>query len=379
MKLRMPRAAASGCLFFFICAGIVYGQFASRMPALKAQTQADEAQIGMALLAFGIGSVAGFIGVGPLLRRMQSRVMLRGASACLLLTLVAVGFSPSVPALCLACLLFGFCTALFDVCMNTQAVLLEIRTRRSFMAGMHACYSVGCLLGSLLGAACAALRIAAYVNFVLVAVLLFCFWHWASARLFDDIQVENAENSRRGIPCFILFCGFMALCAFIAEGSVAEWGGLLLHTVKGADEGLAALCYGVFSGMMAAARLFGDRMRERYGDFPLFLGGALLACGSMVLVLASPWPAVCLAGYAVMGLGLAPITPIVLSRAGSSGRMSPKAASAVVSLFGYSGLLVVPPSLGFIARHAGLETALLLPLLLCTTLVAGSFVFRKDA
>ena len=87
MKLRMPRAAASGCLFFFICAGIVYGQFASRMPALKAQTQADEAQIGMALLAFGIGSVAGFIGVGPLLRLMQSRVMLRGASACLLLAL----------------------------------------------------------------------------------------------------------------------------------------------------------------------------------------------------------------------------------------------------------------------------------------------------
>lgn len=379
MKLRLPRASVLGCLFFFLCAGIAYGQFTSRMPALKAQTLADEAQIGMALLAFGIGSIAGFISVGPLLRFMQSRTMLRGVSALLLCMLVGMGFSFSVPVFCFFCLLFGFCTALFDVCMNTQAILLEIRLRHSYMAGMHAFYSVGCLLGSLLGATFAALNIAVYVNFPVTAVLLFAFWYRAGAQLQDDIQVGNDEDGGHRVPFFILFCGFMALCAFISEGSVAEWGGLLLHSVKGADEGIAALCYGVFSALMATARLFGDRMREHYGDFPLLLGGTLLSCGGMALVLASPWPVVCLVGYALMGLGLAPVMPVVLSRAGSSGRMSPKAASAVVSLFGYSGLLVVPPALGFVARHAGLATALLTPLFLCMFLVAGSFAFRKKA
>ena len=44
MKLRLPQASVLGCLFFFLCAGIVYGLFSSRLPAIKAQTQADEAQ-----------------------------------------------------------------------------------------------------------------------------------------------------------------------------------------------------------------------------------------------------------------------------------------------------------------------------------------------
>lgn len=379
MKLRLPRPSVLGCLFFFLCAGIAYGQFTSRMPALKAQIMADEAQIGMALLAFGIGSVAGFVSAGPLLRYMQSRTMLKVVSVLLLGMLAGMGFSFSMPVFCFFCLLFGFCTALFDVCMNTQAILLEIRLRHSYMAGMHAFYSVGCLLGSLLGATFAALGIAVYINFTVTVVLLLSFWHRAGAQLQDDIQVSSDENAGRRVPFFILFCGFMALCAYIAEGSVAEWGGLLLHSVKGADEGLAALCFGVFSALMAIARLFGDRMREQYGDFPLLLGGTLFACGGMALVLVSPWPVVCLGGYAFMGLGLAPVMPVVLSRAGSSGRMSPKAASAVVSLFGYSGLLVVPPALGFVARYAGLATALLIPLFLCLLLVAGSFAFRKKA
>ena len=95
-------------------------------------------------------------------------------------------------------------------------------------------------------------------------------------------------------------------------------------------------------------------------------------------MLTSPWPVVRLVGYALMGLGLAPVMPVVLRRAGSSGRMSPKAASAVVSLFGYSGLLVVPPALGFVTRHAGLATALLIPLSLHGSCCRELYLQEKD-
>lgn len=376
MKRRMPQASTLGCLFFFICAGVVYGQFSSRIPALKAQTQANEAEIGIALLFFGIGSVVGFISVGTLLRFIQSRTMLKIVSVVLLLVLMCTGFSYSVAILCINCLLFGVCTALFDVCMNTQAILHEIKTKHSYMSSMHAFYSVGCLLGSLIGSVFASLNVAVYTNYAISSALLFLFWNWASAQLYDDIPLSPSEEKRHKIPFFVLFCGFMALCAFISEGSVAEWGGIFLYTIKGADEGSAALSFGVFSALMAFARLFGDRMREYYGDFILLLGGTVLASMGMALALASPWPAMCLAGYAVMGLGLAPVMPIVLSRAGSSGLMPPKAASAVVSLFGYSGLLIVPPTLGFLANNIGLGKALLLPFILCLLLVGGSFVFK---
>ena len=96
MKLRLPQASVLGCLFFFLCAGIVYGLFSSRLPAIKAQTQADEAQIGLALLSLGVGSVIGFIGASPLLRLIQSRTMLKAISAALLLVLMLIGFSFSI-------------------------------------------------------------------------------------------------------------------------------------------------------------------------------------------------------------------------------------------------------------------------------------------
>ena len=77
-----------------------------------------------------------------------------------------------------------------------------------------------------------------------------------------------------------------------------------------------------------------------------------------------------------MGLGLSPIMPIVISRAGAHGSLPPATASALVSLLGYGGLLVVPPSLGWLAQHFGLETAMLVPLGVCAALVCGSVRFR---
>ena len=77
--------------------------------------------------------------------------MLKAISAALLLVLMLIGFSFSIAMFICACFLFGFVPALFDVCMNTQAILLEIKLRHAYMSVMHAFYSVGCLSGSSIG------------------------------------------------------------------------------------------------------------------------------------------------------------------------------------------------------------------------------------
>jgi fucose permease len=98
----------------------------------------------------------------------------------------------------------------------------------------------------------------------------------------------------------------------------------------------------------------------------------------MVLVLLSPWAALCLFGYALMGIGLAPIVPIFFSRAGNTPGITPGKASAVVSFMGYSGVLVFPPSLGWLAHNMGLGTALLVIPALCAILALGAWAFRTD-
>lgn len=167
------------------------------------------------------------------------------------------------------------------------------------------------------------------------------------------------------------------MLSYAAEGSVAEWGSLLLFTVKGAGEHTAALVFAAFSITTVFCRLFGDRLRHVLSDFILLFGGSLLALAGMLLALFSPLPAVCLAGYALMGAGLSPIVPTLFSRAGSCPGISAGRASAIVSILSYSGLLFFPPMLGFVAHEKGLQSALLIIVAACVILALGSFLFRE--
>lgn len=165
--------------------------------------------------------------------------------------------------------------------------------------------------------------------------------------------------------------------AYVAEGSVAEWGSLLLFTVKGAEESTAACAFAVFSAATVCCRLFGDGLRRRRPDSAIVFFGGLLATGGMALVLSVQSPLLCLAGYACMGTGLAPMVPIFFSRAGACPGVSPSRASAVVSFLSYGGMLFFPPLLGFLAHDYGLEKSLSTIFLVCLVLTAGSVVLRK--
>jgi fucose permease len=243
---------------------------------------------------------------------------------------------------------------------------------------MHASYSIGGVLGSIAGALFAGLGASTLLNFACVLVLYFCFYPLALPHMLaDETQQKDNELKKSGrIPLFVLLCGLLSMVAYSAEGSVAEWGSLFLFTVKGTSEFMAALVFGAFCTTMVLGRLVGDRLRCAFGDFPLLLAGASLAFLGMSTVLLSPWAALCLFGYALMGLGLAPIVPIFFSRAGSTPGITPGKASAVVSFMGYSGVLVFPPSLGWVAHNMGLGVALLTIPVLCAVLAVGSWGFR---
>ncbi len=372
--------------FFFLFTGIIYTQVTSRMPALKEQTGIHDGDVGLALMCMGLGSLAGFLTINLVLRYLQVRQALRLSSLTFLGICLLMGLVHSREMLFLLFAFWGFSCAYLDVSMNTHALYVEMKTGNPHMAMMHAGYSVGCLAGSALGSAFAFMGVALFINFSTVAVLLgalFLYFH--GALLPDPPKTTEKEKTaadntvrpqRRFIPLFVIFCGLMGMFSYTAEGSVAEWGSLVLHQVKQAIEGVAALAYGVFALFMAFTRFGIDHLRSRLGDRLILLCGSSLAFAGMLIVFLSPQAVVCLGGYALMGIGLAPVFPIALSNAGRRTDISPKAATAAVSFVGYTGLLVIPPFLGFLADHFGLGKALLLPLAAIALVIAGSFAFK---
>lgn len=382
MKLSEYATTRAACAYFFICPGLTYGIFTSRLPALKEQTGADEAQIGLFLLCLGSASLVALFSSGRLIARWGSSLILRTGSLALLVAVVLCGAATTPLSLGAACLLTGFGMGLADVSMNTQGIQIERRYSTSCMAFMHASYSFGGVTGALTGALFASLGLSPFVNTACVLGIYACFRPWASSKLLPDRPVKRDSGQKaspHAVPLFVVMCGIVSLLAYAAEGSVAEWGSLLLVTVKGADESTAACVFAAFSIPTVFCRLFGDRLRDRFGDFALTFSGGLISVCGMALVLLSANPVVCLAGYALMGAGLSPIVPILFSRAGSHPGVSPGKASTVVSLLSYSGLLFFPPLLGFVAQGYGLQKSLCIVFIVCILITLGTWLLRKKS
>ncbi|MBO8415212.1 MAG: MFS transporter [Proteobacteria bacterium] len=395
--------------FFFLFTGTIYTQLTARLPAVKAQSGITDADVGVALMCMGGGSLLGFFTVGWVLRRLQVRQLLRLAAPAFLLGAIALALAQSALQIFVIFAFWGCACAYLDVSMNTHGIYVEVKSGRSCLSSMHACYSAGCLIGSLLGSAFAFLHISLIVNLLILAVVMLGFYAFFAGHLLPDPQkpessdsadsdesasaaaedpaattqaeaagaeAEAAPKKKSLIPYFVVFCGLMGMFAYTAEGSVAEWGSIVLHQAKHASEGTAALAYGVFACFMAAARFCCDHLRSRFGDRNMIFAGGILAFIAMAVVILSPSPVICLIAYALMGVGLAPVFPIAISNAGRSKNVPAKTATAIVSLVGYSGLLVIPPLLGFLAQHFGLERALLLPLCAIAVVIAGGFAFK---
>jgi len=379
-------SARLACMFYFMAPGLAYGLVTSRMPALKNMTGATEGELGIILLCFGLSALIGLAFAPRLIAKISAKTTLLASSLACMVFVVLVSFSSSVWFFGIAMALLGICMGLCDVTMNVQGVEVERAYKKSSMNILHAGYNIGAAAAACAGSIFAATNFDVWVNFVLpVAIMAGMLW-WAEPRLVTENleKPERSESSplvsvepKKRLPFLVWVCGLLCVCCYVSEGSVGEWGSLYLHQEKAAPESIAALVFASFSICSLLCRLVADRLRNNFGDFLVSTAGATLALAGMLTVLSSSSWSICLIGYAMMGLGQAPIVPIAFSRAGAIKGVSTARATSLVSLLAYAGLLFAPPAFGLSAEHFGLHTALCaVPVLLTITVLLAFLLGR---
>lgn len=379
-------SARLACMFYFMAPGLAYGLVTSRMPALKNMTGATEGELGIILLCFGLSALIGLAFAPRLIAKISAKTTLLASSLACMVFVVLVSFSSSVWFFGIAMALLGICMGLCDVTMNVQGVEVERAYKKSSMNILHAGYNIGAAAAACAGSIFAATNFDVWVNFVLpVAIMAGMLW-WAEPRLVTENleKPERSESSplvsvepKKRLPFLVWVCGLLCVCCYVSEGSVGEWGSLYLHQEKAAPESIAALVFAGFSICSLMCRLVADRLRNNFGDFLVSTAGATLALAGMLTVLSSSSWSICLIGYAMMGLGQAPIVPIAFSRAGAIKGVSTARATSLVSLLAYAGLLFAPPAFGLSAEHFGLHTALCaVPVLLTITVLLAFLLGR---
>lgn len=379
-------SARLACMFYFMAPGLAYGLVTSRMPALKNMTGATEGELGIILLCFGLSALIGLAFAPRLIAKISAKTTLLASSLACMVFVVLVSFSSSVWFFGIAMALLGICMGLCDVTMNVQGVEVERAYKKSSMNILHAGYNIGAAAAACAGSIFAATNFDVWVNFVLpVAIMAGMLW-WAEPRLVTENleKPERSESSplvsvepKKRLPFLVWVYGLLCVCCYVSEGSVGEWGSLYLHQEKAAPESIAALVFAGFSICSLMCRLVADRLRNNFGDFLVSTAGATLALAGMLTVLSSSSWSICLIGYAMMGLGQAPIVPIAFSRAGAIKGVSTARATSLVSLLAYAGLLFAPPAFGLSAEHFGLHTALCaVPVLLTITVLLAFLLGR---
>jgi MFS family permease len=117
---------------------------------------------------------------------------------------------------------------------------------------------------------------------------------------------------------------------------------------------------------------------ERIGPSRLVTGGGAAAATGLLLAIGFANVPAALAGYAIAGLGLAAVAPLVFSAAAATPGVPSGIAVAAVAAMGYGGMLAGPPLLGLLAQATSLRAALVLLVLLSLVICAGGRTVRRS-
>jgi len=363
----------------FLIAGFGVSCWAPLIPYAKARLGVDDGLLGLLLLCLGIGSVAAMLLTGVLSARYGSKpIIIAGAlGMTAFLPLLAIASTPYTLGLVL--FIFGGSLGSLDVAMNIHAVEVEKAAGKPLMSGFHGLYSVGGFIGSMFVTFLLSLGMVPLFTVLLAAVLMLAGTIAIWPRLL--IAVKSGEDG----PLFVLPRGFVLLLAlltaivFLVEGAVLDWGALYLTGAGLVGAAQGGLGYMLFSVAMTVMRLSGDVVVGRVGDRAILTWGSLIAIAGFVAVLTAPVAVVAMAGFLLVGIGLANVVPVLFRRAGNQSVMPVGLAVAAVTTSGYAGVLLGPAGIGFLAKYSSLPAALwlLIALLALVTLTAGRVTARK--
>jgi MFS family permease len=362
----------------FAVHGCVVGSFAARIPWIASHVGVGVGRLGLALLMPAIGALLAMPFSGRLAHRYALRPFTTAAILAWSGVLVLPVFPTSLALLCVVLLAFGAAAGLADMAMNAEGVLVENLYGRSVMSSFHGFWSIGVLAGSAVSALASHAAVDARIQFA-VEVLVLAVLGAAAAQLLlnDPTTAETSPPPHFALPTRpILLIGLVGLCAVFGEQAGTDWSALYIRNELGGSASIGALAVSAFAVTMATFRLVGDHVIRRAGAVATVrLSGICAVAGATTIVLAHDLAAG-LAGFALLGIGVALVVPLVFAAAGRVG-LHPARSIAGVAGVAYASGLVAPGVIGGIASVSSLTTSFCLVVALVALMALGASVLRS--
>jgi MFS family permease len=370
-RFSSARAVVTAVFFAF---AIGLGLWAGAIPVLLRQSGMDAAGLGLALTLHSAAYIAAMAGGGQLARLVAPRRLMLAALLANVATFAALFSAGSAAMLTLALTAVGLSAGLLDLAMNTEGTAVERDLGRPVLLGMHGAASAAFALGALSGSL---LATAAGARWCIVPVLLVSLpAAWAVRRLGPRagavvpplaVPTRVALVGDQSVGRGVALVGIVLGLTIGAEMAAQMWSARFLARQAADLAAFAGAGAAFFAGFQALVRLFGDALRQRFGDPRIVTLSLLIAAGGFATVAASNAFAWSLVGFALVGLGTACVVPCCFALVARQAADRAAGALGVASLVAGAIRLPTPLCLGFVAAaysdalaFAGVAGALLL-------------------
>jgi fucose permease len=332
--------ARNGTATVFAANGFALASWMSRVPDVKARLDLAPGKLSILLLVISAGSVLGLPLAGRIGNhlgasnavRLGAAIGMPGVALAGLMVQVRAPFALVMPGL----FLLGLGLGIWDVSQNLEGAVVERASGKPIMPWFHAAFSLGTVLGAVLGAGLTWLRAPIGAHIAVAAALSLAAVAWGTAG-FTPAGGEHDHHGETGTP------------RPAANSAWSAW-------IEPRTLLIGAIALAVFLSFMTVGRILGTRLLDRHGRVlvlrTLFCA-AIVGCA--LVVFGQLWLA--FAGVALWGFGASLGFPVGMSAAADDPRRAALRLS-VVSTIGYAAFLGGPPLLGFLGDHFGVLHAL---------------------
>ena len=379
------RAWLFAVLGIYLASGLSISAWLVRVPAIAQQLHLSAGPLGLLLLAQTLGAFLSVSASGMVVMRLGAQRTLWITFALMMLGGLGLAYAVSVlGSVTLAGIglgLFGLGQATYSVAANVQGAAVERALGKQRMPLMHGCFSVGTVIGSIVGTAMTALgvSVAAHMTAVYAVVIVLV----VVCMAFTRTESEDVRPATTGIMAIVdpeavpgrfsvrhawmekrtVLLGVFVLGMALAEGSANDWVALALTHGYGASDSVGAVGYGLFVTAMTSGRLLGTGLLNAYGRVRVMRIACVLAVVGLGSFVLSPWLWLGMGAIFVWGLGAALGFPVGMSAAADN-PMKASARVSVVSTVGYGAFLGGPPILGLLGEALGVRQGLAVVLVL---------------
>lgn len=404
VPLSVRRARWAVSLVFFLN-GASFCAILPRYPELVESIGLSNTAFG---LAVGIGPLGGLL-AGLFAARLMSRF--GSARVSVLFQVIAstshlaVYISGSWLWLTCSLLLAMAADAITDISMNSHGMRVERRYRRSIMNSYHGWWSLGAVVGGLLGAACAQLGLPLWIQGI-VGLFLFGALAAGSLRFMlpghdsterEPVGAVGAASSAAEVPTaaptgfrlagmslralgLVTALGMVLVFAGSTEDAGSTWGALFMKDTFAATPFLAGMAFVALQGAQTIGRFTGDAVVDRLGDRATARLGGVVAATGMSIALLFPSPATALFGFAAAGWGVATLFPAAYRAADDLPGVPHGVGITVVGWFARLGFFITPPVIGALADALTLRYALwMVPMYAVGILVFSGVLSTRSA